>query len=166
MALIGTVMSMALGGFNAALNTVRGDANMNIVVWQFKLARETAINQRRSVEIQFTPPNFISVVRRNLPLGTTVLSTAVLEHQTQFYAFSTMPDTPDGFGKTGAISFGGANAMMFNADGQFTDGNGNVLNGTLFIGKASAPLTARAVTVFGPISAIRGYRWNGTAWTH
>jgi hypothetical protein len=159
-----TVLSLGVGGFTMALNNIRGDASMNIVHWQLKMARETAINQRRSVEVRFTPPNFMSVVRRNLPNGETVLSTAVLEHQTQFYAFSSMPDTPDGFGKTSALSFGTATAFMFNAEGQFVDQTGAILNGTVYIGKPSTPMTARALTVFGPTSAIRSYRWNGAAW--
>lgn len=159
-----TVLSLGVGGFTMALNNIRGDASMNIVHWQFKMARETAINQRRSVEVRFTPPNFMSVVRRNLPAGETVISTAVLEHQTQFYAFASMPDTPDGFGKTSALSFGSATAFMFNAEGQFVDQTGTILNGTVYIGKPATPMTARALTVFGPTSAIRSYRWNGSAW--
>jgi type II secretory pathway pseudopilin PulG len=161
-----SVLGIGLGGFTMALNNIRGDASMNIVLWQFKLARETAINQRRSVEVRFTPPNFMSVVRRNIPNGETVISTAVLEHQSQFYAFATMPDTPDAFGKTGAVSFGAATAYMFDAQGQFVDQAGNILNGSVFIGKPNTPMTARALTIFGPTSSIRSYRWNGGAWRH
>jgi type II secretory pathway pseudopilin PulG len=161
-----SVLGIGLGGFTMALNNIRGDASMNIVLWQFKLARETAINQRRSVEVRFTPPNFMSVVRRNIPNGETVISTAVLEHQSQFYAFVAMPDTPDAFGKTGAVSFGGATAYMFDAQGQFVDQTGNILNGSVFIGKPNTPMTARALTIFGPTSSIRSYRWNGGAWRH
>jgi type II secretory pathway pseudopilin PulG len=161
-----SVLGIGLGGFTTALNTVRGDASMNIVLWQLKLARETAINQRRSVEVRFTLPNYMTVVRKNIPTGETVVSTAVLEHQTQFYTFSSMPDTPDNFGKTGAISFGTATAYMFNAEGQLVDQAGNILNGTVFVGKPNTPMTARALTVFGPTSTIRSYRWNGAAWRH
>lgn len=162
-----SVLGIGLGGFSMALNTIRGDASMNIVHWQLKMARETAINQRRSVEVQFTPPNFMSVVRRNIPSGTTVLSTAVLEHQTQFYLFSSMPDTPDSFGRASAIDFGaGTTAVMFNAEGQLVDQTGAIINGTVFIGKPGVPMTARALTVFGPTSAISNYRWNGAAWRH
>jgi type II secretory pathway pseudopilin PulG len=161
-----SVLGIGVGGFTMALNNVRGDASMNIVLWQLKLARETAINQRRSVEIRFTLPNFMSVVRRDMPAGTTVISTAVLEHQTQFYNFTSMADTPDGFGKTGALSFGAATAYMFNAEGEFVDQAGNILNGSVFIGKPNTPMTARALTVFGPTSTIRTYRWNGAAWRH
>lgn len=161
-----SVLGIGLGGFSMALNTVRGDASMNIVLWQLKLARETAINQRRSVEVRFTPPNFMRVVRRNIPNGETEISTAVLEHQTQFYMFNSMPDTPDAFGRTTAIDFGSATAIMFNAEGQLVDQAGTTLNGSVFIGRPGAPMTARALTVFGPTSAIRTYRWNGAAWRH
>jgi type II secretory pathway pseudopilin PulG len=161
-----SVLGIGVGGFTMALNTVRGDASMNIVLWQLKLARETAINQRRSVEIRFTMPNFMSVVRHDIPNGETVLSTAVLEHQTEFYAFNTMPDTPDGFGKTGPVAFGAATAVMFDAEGQFVDQTGNIINGSVFVGRQNTPMTARALTVFGPTSTIRTYRWNGAAWRH
>ncbi|HVT49445.1 MAG TPA: hypothetical protein VHD57_16775 [Vicinamibacterales bacterium] len=164
--LIMAVLGIGMGGLNNALDTVRGDASLNIVLWQLKLARETAINQRRSVEVRFTTPNFISVVRHDIPEGTTLISTAVLENQTEFRLFNGLPDTPDGFGDTTALDFGGADTMMFNADGEFTDGTGQIINGTVFIGKSGAPLTARALTVFGPTSTLRSYRWNGAAWGH
>jgi prepilin-type N-terminal cleavage/methylation domain-containing protein len=159
-----TMLSLSMGGFVSALDTVRGDASMNKVQWQLKLARETAINQRRSVEVRFTPPNFLSVVRRNIPNGETVISTAVLEHRTSFLVFPAFPDTPDGFGNAAAIDFGGAAAIMFNAQGQLVDGTGATLNGSIFIGRVGAPATARALTVFGPTSTIRTYRWNGSEW--
>lgn len=158
------VATISLGGFTNALDTVRGDASMNKVLWQLKLARETAINQRRSVEIRFTPPNFLSVVRQNIPNGETVISTAVLEHQTTFFVFTGMPDTPDGFGRDAAIDFGDATEVMFNSEGQLVDETGSILNGTIFIGRSAAPMTARALTVFGPTSTVRTYRWNGSAW--
>lgn len=161
-----SVLGIGLGGFSTALNTIRGDATMNIVHWQLKMARETAINQRRSVEVQFAPPNFMSVVRRNIPTGTTVLSTAVLEHQTQFYVFTSIPDTPDSFGRASAIDFGAATAVMFNSEGQLVDQAGAIINGTVFTGKPGTPMTARALTVFGPTSAISTYRWNGAQWRH
>lgn len=159
-----SVLSITLGGFSLALDTVRGDASMNKVLWQLKLAREAAINQRRSIEVRFEPPNFLSVVRRNIPNGETVISTAVLEHRTNFLRFPDLPDTPDGFGADAAIDFGGAAAIMFNAEGQLVDQGGNIVNGSIFIGRPAAPLTARALTVFGPTSTIRTYRWNGSEW--
>ena len=160
------VIAMGIGNFSAALNTVRGDGSMNVVLWQLKLARETAINQRRDVEVRFTMPNFISVVRRNLPNGETVISTAVLQSQSQFRLFAGIPDTPDSFGRNAAIDFGAATAYMFTPDGQVIDQTGNVINGSIFIGQINTPVTARALTVFGPTAGIRAYRWNGTQWRH
>jgi Tfp pilus assembly protein FimT len=164
--MMGTVLAIGLGGFTVALDTVRGDASMNVVLWQLKLARETAINQRRSVRVTFTEPNYMTVVRQNIPSGTTLISTAVLEHQTKFYVFSNMPDTPDGFGKANAIDFGTATEIRFNSEGQLTNQLGAIINGSVFIAKPSSRMTARALTVFGPTSTIRTYRWNGTAWKH
>ncbi len=164
LALTSITLTFVIGGFRQAQAIVQGDASLRIVQWQFKLARETAINQRRSVEIRFTPPNFMTVVRRNIPAGETVISTAVLEHNTQFLRFAAQPDTPDGFGGAAAINFGGAVSYMFTADGMFTDAAGNPLNGTIFIGQQTKEQTARALTVFGPTARVRGYRWNGSEW--
>jgi prepilin-type N-terminal cleavage/methylation domain-containing protein len=164
LALTSITLSFIIGGFRQAQAIVQGDASLRIVQWQFKLARETAINQRRSVEIRFTPPNFLSVVRRNIPGGETLISTAVLEHNTQFLRFAGQPDTPDGFGGGAAINFGAAASYMFTADGMFTDQAGNPLNGTVFIGQPNKAQTARALTVFGPTARVRGYRWNGSQW--
>jgi len=164
MAIMGTVLFMCVGFYPQAVSVVRGDADLRIVYWELKLARETAINQRRSVEVRFTPPNMITTVRRNIPNGTTLLSTAVLEHNMQFMLFAGQPDTPDAFGRNSATDFGGAVPVMFTADGMMTDSNGNAVNGTVYLGQPGKPITARALTVFGPTSTIRTYRWNGTQW--
>jgi Tfp pilus assembly protein FimT len=164
LALTGITLTFIINGFRNAQAIVQGDASLRIVQWQFKQARETAINQRRSVEVRFTPPNFLTVVRRNIPAGETVISTAVLEHNTQFLRFLAQPDTPDGFGGATAIAFGVATNFMFTADGMFVDQTGNPLNGTVFIAQPQKSQTARALTVFGPTARIRGYRWNGSEW--
>src|SRR6476646_3972075 len=93
MVIAGVVLAMSVGFYPQAVSIVRGDADLRIVYWELKLARETAINQRRAVQVRFTPPNMITTVRQNIPAGTTVLSTAVLEHNTQFMLFAGQPDT-------------------------------------------------------------------------
>ncbi|MCC7008873.1 MAG: hypothetical protein IT184_08660 [Acidobacteria bacterium] len=163
MAITLTVWTTAVFGSTAA--TVQGDADMQVVHGQVKFARETAINQRRLVEVRFTSPNLIEVIRHNLPNGTTVISSAYLEHHAQFTVFDGVPDSPDGFGRTTPIDFGGSAAVMFTAEGTFVDEDGQPVNGTVFLGQPSRPLTARAVTVFGPTAMIRTYRWNGAAWS-
>ncbi len=166
LALMAIVMGIGIGSFSNEMATVQGDADMNIVYWQLKLAREVAINQRRSVEVVFTPPNFINLVRHDFPNGTTLVSTAVLEHRTTFMLFAGMPDTPDGFGNANAINFGNAQQVMFTADGLFVDQAGNPVNGSIFIGELDKPLSARAVTVFAPTAGIHTYRWSGSTWRH
>jgi hypothetical protein len=160
-----TTMGIAAGYYPQAAAAIQGDANMRIVNWQLKLARETAINERRDVEVQFVAPNTIRIVRHDIPNGTTVLYTAVLENRTQFLLFPGQPDTPDGFGRNQAVWFGaGVGAVMFTADGMLTDAAGNPVNGSIFLGQVGKPMTARALTVFGPTATLRSYRWNGSSW--
>ena len=83
-------------------------------------------------------------MRHDLPNGTTLVSTAVLEHRTAFLLFQGMGDTPDGFGNQTAIAFGNAQQVMFTADGLFVDQAGNLVNGSIFIGELNKPLSARA----------------------
>lgn len=161
---VSVISAIGFGSFGALKDIVQGDADMRLVEWQLKLARETAINQRRSVRVQFTNPNVISVIRNNIPNGTTTLSTIYFEHDAQYLQFNGMPDTPDGFGAAGPVDFGQAATVMFTADGMFTDANGTPVNGTVFIGQPGRPRTARAVTVFGATARIRAFRWDGTGW--
>lgn len=163
-AMVSVLFGITIIAFQAAATSIQGDANLRIVEWQMKYAREVAINQRRDIEVAFTPPNRIQVIRQDLPNGTTLLSSAILESNTTFVRFGTVPDTPDGFATGGALDFGGAANVYFTADGMFTDAAGNPVNGTIFIGQVSKPLTARALTVFGTTARIRTYRWNGGAW--
>ena len=53
---------------------------------------------------------------------------------------------------------------MFTSDGSFMNANGDVMNGTLFIGVRNDPLPARAITIFGASGAMRLWKWNGRAW--
>ena len=56
LALATTTSAIALGVFSTASAVVQGDADMRLVESQLKLARESAINQRRAMEIQFVAP--------------------------------------------------------------------------------------------------------------
>jgi len=166
LAMAAIVLGMSVGFYPRAVSIVRGDADLRVLYWEMKSARETAISQRRLVEVRFTPPNMITSVRHEIPNGTTVLSNAVLEHGTQFLLFAGQPDTPDGFGRLTATYFNGVAAVMFTSDGQLTDANGNPVNGSVFLGQPGKPDTARSLTVFGPTATIRTYRWTGANWGH
>jgi hypothetical protein len=54
---------------------------------------------------------------------------------------------------------------MFTSEGAFVDQNGDPVNGTVFLGRGIDPMTARAVTIFGPTALIRQWRWNSRVWT-
>ncbi len=162
--LVMVILAIAIGFYPPAVATIQGDADMRILHWQLKLARETAINQRRRVRLNFVMPNQVQVIRQDIPAGTTLISSAVLEHNTRFLLFAGQPDTPDGFGRPTAVSFSGVGIVEFTADGMLTDALGNPVNGSICLGQAGRPLTSRAITVFGPTATIRTYRWNGTQW--
>ena len=166
LALAAVIVGVGLKNYSGQDGAVKSDADMRVVYWQLKLAREVAINQRRSVEVVFEAPNAITLVRHDLPTGTSVVSTTVLEHQTSFRLFRGLPDTPDGFGNANAINFGAAHQVMFTPDGLLVDEVGNPVNASIFLGQENQPTSARAITVFAPTAAIRTYRWTGSAWMH
>src|SRR5688500_16845620 len=66
-ALIGVLFGITIIAFQSAAATIQGDSNIRIVERQLKLARDTAVSQRRSIEVQFVPPNELLVIRRDLP---------------------------------------------------------------------------------------------------
>ncbi len=74
-------------------------------------------------------------------------------------------DTPDKFGKDAPVAFGSAQTISFNSDGVLVDGGGTPLNGTIFLMLPNETGSLRAVTVLGAVGRVRGYRWNGAAWT-
>jgi Tfp pilus assembly protein FimT len=159
-----TISVLAMVSFSMAAAIYEGDAELRTVEAVMRRAREMAINERRDMEVQFVNPNLLQIIRHNLPNGTAVVQTTALEHDTTFYKFVGMADTPDQFGNPTAVSFSRPGAVMFSADGRFTDAVGTVVNGTILIGQLNKPMSARAVTVFGATATIRTYRWNGTAW--
>ncbi len=157
--------SMAVVQIGAARPALQADGAMRAMMSQLNAARETAVAQRRNVQLVFTNPNRLQLVRQNLPLGTTVLRTIELEAGVQFHQFLPAMDTPDAFGVTGgALSFNSALTITFNSDGMLIDSGGSPINGTIFLAQPSARQTARAVTILGSTGRVRGYRWIGTGW--
>jgi prepilin-type N-terminal cleavage/methylation domain-containing protein len=163
-----SLMSMAILQFRSSLPGMRANAAMNQVVSQLRVARDTAIAQRRNVQILFPGPNQIQLQRFEQPTGVTPLPPVFFEGGAQFTLFSGLPDTPSGFGNGGAIVFGGIvggpATMQFLSDGTFVDDTGQPINGTIFVGVLNQPATARAVTILGATGRFRPYSWNGSAW--
>jgi hypothetical protein len=143
---------------------MRANAAMSQTVAQLRSGRETAIAQRRNIQLQFLGNNTIQLVRVDMPSGTTIISTAILESRISFCLFDGVPDTPDSFGNATAVDFGGAENYTFLSDGTLVDAQGNPINGTVFLGDADRPETARAVTILGATGRVHGYKWNQTSW--
>jgi hypothetical protein len=87
-----------------------------------------------------------------------------LDNGMHFLKFDGVPDTPDKFGAASATAFGGAAPVMFSGDGSLVDANGDVVNGSIFVGLPQQADSARAVTVFGATGMTRAWKWRGSKW--
>jgi Tfp pilus assembly protein FimT len=164
-AIVGVLTSMTVIQIGAVRPGMQADGAMRVVMAQLNSARETAVAQRRLVEVTFSNGSWVRVTRRNLPNGTTVLSDVPFEGGVQFGLLPNVPDTPDGFGNAQPVSFGAAAQVMFNTEGVLVDSGGLPINGTVFLMIPNQPTSFRAVTVLGTTGRVRGFRWNGGQWT-
>ena len=145
-----------------AVPWARGNAVMDQVMSAFRVARETAITQRRAIDVVFVPPGEIRLIRNEVTGQATQIGRVVLEHGGQF--MPGLPDTPDRFGANDAVDFGGANLVRFLADGTFADAAGVPVNGTVYLGIPNQTLANRAITIAGGTGRPQGYAWSGTRW--
>jgi prepilin-type N-terminal cleavage/methylation domain-containing protein len=181
MGAVGAMSAMIMPGF---LRHQKAEGGVQQALEVIRTARETAISKRRNVRLVFTNPNVLRIVQENIcsPIpcsdadaaafvagagGTTTLRTIQLESRMEFLRpIST--DTPDGFAttpaQTGAVAFGATPTRAFTSQGTLVDANGDVLNGTLFLGIPYQPNSARAITVFGTTALLRYWRWDGSKW--
>jgi Tfp pilus assembly protein FimT len=162
--IMGVVSGMAMFQIGAVQPSMKGDGAMRVLIAQLNTARELSISQRRQMQVQFVSTNQIQIVRQEVPAGTTVLSNVWIEGGIQYTLVPNVPDTPDAFGRSGAVDFGSAARILFNSDGTLIDQNGNPLNGTVFVALPNQPRSARAVTILGGTGRVRGYKWNGAHW--
>jgi type II secretory pathway pseudopilin PulG len=163
-----TVSAMALVQLTPTLQQQQANSAMIEVASELRQARELAMTERRNIQISFPANNQIQLTRMNLPVGAQVLTAIPIQAPAVFMLNPGTPDTPDGFGNAGPIEFGnvvgGPPTMLFQSDGTFVDTNGNLLNGTVFIGIPNAPTATRAVTIVGATGRIRMYKANPTGW--
>jgi Tfp pilus assembly protein FimT len=164
--LFALVSGFALLKVNTILPGMASNTAMKQTLAQLRKGRDLAIAQRRNIEIRFQGANQIQLVRYEVPTGTSIISTLMLEGKNEFRQFDGIPDTPDVFGNGSAISFSGLSPWIFLSDGTMVDSSSNPVNGTVFLGQANNPKTARAVTILGATGRVRDYTWNGTAWFH
>jgi type II secretory pathway pseudopilin PulG len=170
-----TLMAVSIFQLQPAMRLFRSRAATDQVKSTLRQARELAISERRSVVIRFVGNNTIQlfeVVEPANAIAATPFLTVPLESSAQFMTFSGETDTPDSFGipSTGGIEFGGVaggptTGMQFQSDGTFTDGSGNPINGTVFLGSPNVKSTAGAVTVLGNTGRVRRYYYSRSGWS-
>lgn len=165
--IMGVVGAMGAAQIAEARRSMQGDGAMRLVMSQFNIAREMAVTQRRNMELRFVGTNWMQIVRREVPAGTTTLFSQAFEGSVTFRIVPTVTtDTPDGFGRASAVAFGSSTtSIMFSSDGTLIDQSGNPLNGTVFLAVVNVAKSQRAVTVLGATGRVRGYKWNGSDWT-
>ena len=160
------ISAMAIVQIHPALQQQQASSAMIEVASELRQAREMAITQRRQIQVQFIAPNQIVLTRLNINPG--VVGNTFFNPPMQYWQTAGKGDTPDGFGATGAIVFGGIvggpPTMMFQSDGTFVNTLGVPINGTIFIGDKVDPSSARAVTVLGATGRIKMYKNNANAW--
>jgi type II secretory pathway pseudopilin PulG len=176
MVLAGLAIIQSFGSFesyqvNSATDTVAS---------QLRLARQLAISQRRSVQVQISATTPYSVSYTILPRPGSAdptqptVTSIVSSRQVSFTQESGVPDTPMAFGTCSGSGVciagvgGGPAFMQFTSTGQFTDSTGvNPISGTVFIGVPNQVSTARAVTILGSTGRVRPYYYVGGSapWT-
>jgi type II secretory pathway pseudopilin PulG len=167
--LMGVLGGMVVFQIGASRPAAIGDGAMRAVLSQMNAARELAITQRRNMRLTFTAGNLVQIIREEVPGPTlTTISTSVFEGGMQFLTIAGLPDTPDAFGATSAVTFPTATGtpleIKFAPDGTFVNQDGLSLNGSVFVALANQALSARAMTIFGSTGRVRGYRWDGRNW--
>ncbi|MHB8755379.1 MAG: pilus assembly FimT family protein [Candidatus Acidiferrales bacterium] len=165
------IMAATIIEMQPLIQQMHANAAADMILGQLRTARQLSIAKRRDIQVQFIGTNEIKLTQ--LPIlgaggGPIVLSDLFLSPTVFFTTFAGMPDSPDGFGDASAVEFGGLAGgpptMQFQSNGTFVDGNGVPIDGTVFIGVANIPTSARAITVLGTTGRIRLYKGNGAGW--
>jgi len=176
-AIIFIICIMAIPELRYILQNAQSDSAARVVLAQLRQAREYSIANRRYVQVTFPviggTSNIQFQIKNSLTPGAGADAAPVavpLPVIFAFRTFGTVPDTPDGFGNVGGITFEGAaggpaGGMYFQSDGELVDALTFLpINGTVFIGQLNQPKSARAVTVLGATGRFRSWKNAGTSW--
>lgn len=159
------VAGMAVPIAGAFLHQRKADSGVVAALTAVTAARDRAVAERRNIQLTFVDPNRIRLSRVEVPGGAlTTVQEFTLDNGMHFLKFDGLPDTPDKFGAASATAFGGAAPVMFSSDGSLVDANGDVVNGSIFVGLPQQADSARAVTVFGATGMTRAWKWRGSKW--
>ena len=176
------IFGMAIAAFQPAIQAAKYDAGMRQVLDQLRQAREYSLANRRYVQVSFPVvptaegPQYEVVITElnSLTAGggavNPVLSTTPIQFPVQFYVYPGYVDTPDAYGNSGAIVFGGtiggpAAGMLFQSDGELVSAATlQPINGTVFLGVPGNPQSVRAITVLGSTGRVRGWKGADSRW--
>jgi type II secretory pathway pseudopilin PulG len=154
------------------LPSFKSNSAMDQVIQQMRVARNTAVADRRAVIVNISAAASTMQLQQVPPNGgpAVTLSTVLLTGA-QFCLTPGVPDTPMGFGNAQAVNFVNASnpgavvaVTEFLSDGSFGGGVGVPVNGTIFTCIPGNRLSARAVTILGATGRVRPYHWDGSAW--
>ena len=160
-----TLAGMSLMVADRAFADAEANSAMRAVSATLIEARDTALAERRQIEVRFVNTDQIQLIRIEPSGVQTLVGETLLEGNNEFRVFPGVPDTPDGWGNGAGVAFGAvAPPYLFTPDGSFVDNGGVPLSGTVFLGRVNQPETARAVTVFGGTGRIVAWEWDGQAW--
>lgn len=162
-AVTGTLLALALPVVGTGMVDARANGAMRVTAGFLAAARDSAVAQRRTVEIEFTAPNQMTATLID-GVNRRPLASHQLESGMGFRLEAGVPDTPDAFGATSAVDLGGGTRAWFLADGSLADDDGVPVSGTVFLGLVDKPLSARAVTVLGATGRVQAYRWDSRGW--
>jgi prepilin-type N-terminal cleavage/methylation domain-containing protein len=160
---VGIVSGSAVLSLRGLIATSRGDTAATQVASFFRYGRDAAVAQRGGLELRFTQPNSLRLVRIDNGAEAVVAATR-LENGARFEVAAGLPDTPDGFGRATAIDFDASDTIRFMPDGTVSDAAGVPLSGTVFITTPDAVPGVRAVTLTGTTARAQAYRWTGARW--
>jgi|SRR5581483_2095537 len=159
----------------------RCDAAASYTLNEIRLARERAIDERRLMRITFTAPQTIlmeyqftdpvshatSFLPVTLQTGQAGAGIITLPYDLQFIPPPTAPGTPpDSIGaQNNTFDFfcaGTACAgtpLYFNPDGSIVNVNNDPVQGVVYMARTGDPLSARAVSFFGPTGRAKAWRF-------
>ena len=172
LACIGVISGYVFIRVMNVLPSFKSNSAMDQVIQQIRVARNTAITDRRAVIVNISAATGIMQLQQVPPNGgpAVTLSTVPLTGA-QFCLTPGVPDTPMGFGNAQAVNFvnasnpGAAVAVTeFLSDGSFGGAVGVPVNGTIFTCIPGNKQSARAVTILGATGRVRPYHWDGSAW--
>jgi Tfp pilus assembly protein FimT len=165
-ALVMVGMAVALPVTQQMVDRAKNDSALSVTQAFIDGARDRAVAERRNIKISYVSPDQLYAHRVEVPSGTeTQVAYMKLEAGQEVRVFSSVPDTPDLFGKATAFQFTGTGPWMFTSDGSLIDSQGDVANGTVFFGVPNKPETARAVTIFGMTGMLRSWKWRNAQWS-